>query len=328
MRMGLALWPDRGLLELAELAAVAEDAGFDDLWWPDHYDAREISAVLAMCATRTARIRLGTAVTSPMLRHPALLASMFATLAELSGGRAVAGLGPGGFEVKTELLADPRSPLSATREAVAILRALVRGERYTDTDGLVFPVSGVGLGFTPGFDVPVYLAGRGPRMLELSGEIADGVITHGLAGSYLDLVAERVRVGLERAGRPPTGCDIALMFEVALAERATALDTLRPRCLLMVGGAYDEALIPTYGLNPEEVTRVRAAVRARDPAAPGLISDEMVDAFCLAGPSDWIGRGLSAMADAGMGTAILSPGRGVDAATIVELGNIVKEVAR
>lgn len=94
MRLGLALWPDRDVRELAELAVAAENAGFDDLWWPDHYDAREVSAVLTLCAARTTRIRLGTAVTSPLLRHLGILGSLFASLGEASDGRAVAGLGP------------------------------------------------------------------------------------------------------------------------------------------------------------------------------------------------------------------------------------------
>lgn len=138
MRLGLALWPDRDVRELAELAVAAENAGFDDLWWPDHYDAREVSAVLTLCAARTTRIRLGTAVTSPLLRHPGILGSLFASLGEASDGRAVAGLGPGGFEVKTNLKVTTPSPIAATREAVVILRALLAGERVTIEGGRVF----------------------------------------------------------------------------------------------------------------------------------------------------------------------------------------------
>jgi 5,10-methylenetetrahydromethanopterin reductase len=329
MRLGLALWPDRNAAELAELAVAAEDAGFDDLWWPDHYDARECSAVLALCATRTTRIRLGTAVTSVLLRHPGVLASMFATLNELSGGRAVAGLGPGGFEVKSSLRVSAPSPVTAVRESVEILRALLTGQQVSMPDARQFPVRGARLAFEAGTPVPVYLAGRGPRMLELSGEVADGVITHGLAGPYLDLVRESVARGAARSGRDPGACEVALMFEVALDDDLVrARDALRPRCLYMVGGEYAEELIPLYGLDPEQVKPIRAAVRAGDRDGVGMIDDRMVDAFCIAGPAGRVAEGIVALAEGGIESFIVTPGKGVDAKVILELGKATREVVR
>jgi 5,10-methylenetetrahydromethanopterin reductase len=329
MRLGLALWPDRHAAELAELAVAAEAAGFDDLWWPDHYDARECSAVLALCATRTTRIRLGTAVTSVLLRHPGVLASMFATLNELSGGRAVAGLGPGGFEVKTNLRVRAASPVTAVRESVEILRGLLAGGQVSIPGGRQFPVQGARLAFPAGGDVPVYLAGRGPRMLELSGEVADGVITHGLARPYLDLARQSVAAGAARSGRDPAACEVALMFEVALDEDlARARDALRPRCLYMVGGEYAEELIPLYGLDPVDVQPVRAALRAGDPGAVGMIDDRMVDAFCIAGPAGRVADGMAALAEGGIESFIVTPGKGVDARVILQLGKATREVVR
>jgi 5,10-methylenetetrahydromethanopterin reductase len=327
VNIGLALWPDRELPALAELARVAEGSGFAELWWPDHYDARECSAVLALCAMQTTEIRLGTAVTSPMIRHPALLASLFATLSELSNGRAIAGIGPGGFEVRTELLAMPASPVAATREAVGIVRNLLSGERFSLADGKVFPVANAGLSFRSEHPVPVYLAARGPRMLGLAGEIADGAITHGLAKPYLDLVAERVGAGARVAGRSRTDCVVSVMVEVAIGSPEVAMDALRPRCRLMVGGSYDESLIPLYGLDPGSVGPLRRAVRARDPDAVKLIDDDMIRAFALGGPQGTIVEGLSGLAALGVDAVILSAWRGIDAASIGELGRIAAQVA-
>ena len=89
MRLGLTLWADRDVAALARLAACAERTGFDDVWWPDHYMHRDVGATLTACALATERVRLGTAVTSPLLRHPAVLASLFASLAEIAPGRNV-----------------------------------------------------------------------------------------------------------------------------------------------------------------------------------------------------------------------------------------------
>jgi 5,10-methylenetetrahydromethanopterin reductase len=326
VKIGLALWPDRDLRALAELCRTAERAGFDELWWPDHYDARECSAVLAACVLNSDRMTLGTAVTSPLLRHPAMLASMFATLSEASGGRIVAGLGPGGFEVATELRVTAPRPLGVMRESVAALRALTSGEMFSSEKGRVFPVANAKLAFQAP-SVPIYLAGRGPRMIELAGEIADGVITHGLAAPYLQMVVDRVRRGATRARRDSRACVLSLMLEVAVHhDEDRARDALRPRCLYMVGGEYAKELVPLYGLEPHAVAPVRDAVRARDPNAPKLIDDRMVDAFAIAGPPDRIAEKLAEVGEAGVQSVILSPGRGVDHSTVTALGEATREV--
>lgn len=327
MKLGVALWPDRDVRQLADLAAAAEDAGFDALWWPDHYDARECSAVLALCAVRTRRMQLGTAVTSVLLRHPAMLASMFATLSEMSDGRVVAGLGPGGFEVKTDLAVTTASPLTAMREAVAILRGLCAGERVALGDGRVFPVNGARLKFRPPGRIPIYLAARGLRMTELAGEIADGLITHGLARPYLEAVRARVEAGARRARRPATACETMLMLEVAIDDdRDRARNALRGRSVLMVGGEYADDLIPLYGLDPARVAPVRAAVRARDPTAAERIDDEMVDAFAVGGPPGHVAEQLAAVAGLGIDAFIVSPGQAVDRRAIEHLGQALREV--
>jgi 5,10-methylenetetrahydromethanopterin reductase len=248
-------------------------------------------------------------------------------LAELTGGRAVAGLGPGGFEVKTELRVASRSALAATREAVDIIRHLLNGERLTLDDGRCFPVAGVGLGFRPSHRVPIYLAARGPRMLALAGEVADGAITHGLSAPYLDLVANRVREGAQRSGRDPSECTVLVMVEVAIGPREEALDALRPRCLFMIGGSYDESLIPLYGLDPEPVGRLRVAVREREPTAVDLIDRGMVEAFALGGQPEDIAEGLSRLAAKGVDGVILSAWRGIDADSIAELWRIAELVS-
>jgi 5,10-methylenetetrahydromethanopterin reductase len=325
LRLGLTFWPDRDPRELADLAAAAEDAGFDDLWIPDHYNIRDCGVVLSLCATQTRRLRLGTAVATVLLRHPAILASFFATLDEISDGRAMAGLGPGGFEVKSELAVGTASPLSATREAVQILRALGAGERASLREARVFPVTNAGLAFRRP-PIPIWLAGRGVRMLELAGELADGVITHGMARGYLDLVDQQVTAGATSGGRRREDCQVALMFEMHLDEDLQrARDTLRPGCLVMAGGEYAEALIPRYGLDPAKVAPLRAALRAGDAGAVRLLDDDMVDAFAVGGPPGFVVERLQAIRDAGVNALIVGPGKNADAATIVRLGKVLHE---
>jgi len=161
MRAGIAVWLDRPIVECAEIAAAAEAAGFSDVWLPDHYFLRDAFAAQALMAERTSRVRLGTAVVSPLLRHPTLLASSTATIQELSGGRAVIGIGVGGFEFPTQLGFVIDRPIGLVREAVRIVRAVIRGEEsdvrgrhftamaVVTTEGLEHPHSTATTSFLP-----------------------------------------------------------------------------------------------------------------------------------------------------------------------------------
>jgi 5,10-methylenetetrahydromethanopterin reductase len=307
MDVGLSVWLDRPARDCAAVAVAAEAAGFSTLWVPDHYFLRDSFVALALAAVQTTHIRLGTAVASPLLRHPALLASSFGTLQELSGGRAVAGIGTGGSEFPSQLDLQIRQPLAVVRESVEIVRALLIGDARVQ--GRVFSAIGASLGWQPG-SMPVYLAARGPKMLELSGEIADGVITHGLAPSHLDFALARIKAGAAAANRPGKGSDLVLMFDFELDEdRDAAVQRLRRRCMFMVGGSYAEELIPLYGLDPEQVRPIRAAVSQGEfQTAVDLITPEMVEAFAAAGDEQTLHDTLELLASRGVDGVILSLG--------------------
>jgi 5,10-methylenetetrahydromethanopterin reductase len=278
----LTIQLDRDIRECADLAAAADRAGFDDVWLPDHYFLRETYAALALMAVKTSRIRLGTAVVSAVLRHPALIASATATIDEISDGRAVLGIGPGGHEFAANLGHPITRPLTVTREAIEVVRALLRGQ--TSFAGREFEVTRAQLNWHTR-DIPVYIAARGPKTLELAGAVADGVITHGLAASHMKFVRERIQAGAELAGRDPRECEVCLMFEAELDEDVErAVERLRPRSVIIAGGSYSEDLIPIYGLDPDEVAPLRAAVAAGNlDQAPSLVTPRIVNAFSFAG---------------------------------------------
>ncbi len=348
--LGVTLWADRDVVALARLAACAERTGFDDVWWPDHYMHRDVGATLTACALATQRVRLGTAVTSPLLRHPAALASLFASLAEIAPGRIVAGIGPGGWELPTHLGIHEPKPLTVTRQTVLLLADLLKGRPAAVADPAVadpavpavpavpaatdpaapaasdirFPVTGAQLDFEPPQPIPLYLAARGPRMMSLAGELADGLITHSLSLPFIEHVVERVELGVAASPTParqPGDCSIAVWMEVFLhGDLAHARNVLRPRCKYMVGGEFDPNMIPLYGLDPAEVIPVREAVRRGDPAAHELISDEMVDAFSICGSVPRAADRIDALRAAGVSEIILSFGPGINESEIASVG--------
>lgn len=327
MEVGTSIWLDRPARDCAQIAVAAEEAGFHTLWVPDHYFLRDSFVALALAAEATSEIRLGTSVVSPLLRHPTLLASSFATLHELSGGRAVVGIGTGGAEFPTQLRLPITRPLAMVRETVEIIRALMAGR--ADISGHHFGAIDASLGWRPG-PAPVYLAARGPRMLELSGGIADGVITHGLAQSHLAFARGRLEAGAEKVGRVRDACELGLMFDYEHDDDSqVALDRLRERCMFMVAGSYAEELIPVYGLDPEEVVPIREAVTAGDyERAVSLITNEMVEAFNVGGPEAVLADRLAYLESEGVSFVILSLGGGSAEDAVARMRRAARVVAR
>ena len=137
------------------------------------------------------------------------------------------------------------------REAVAIIRQLGSGRAGFRGDYFSADGSELGWRIDP---PPIFLSARGPRMLELGGEIADGIIVHGIHRDFLDYVRSRVAHGAARSDRDPGECRIAVMLDVEVdGDEAAAIDRLRPRCTLMAGGTYADELIPVYGFDPGAV---------------------------------------------------------------------------
>src|SRR5690625_4004935 len=305
MKIGVTVRLDQPITQAADWAARIEDLGFSGVWLADHYFHRDVSAALGLMAARTERVTLGTAVMSPLLRHPALLASLSASLQEIAPGRFILGLGAGGYEFTSELGMPMKRPLRLTREAVDIVRQLAKGR--SEVTGETFTADGSQLRWTA-TESDLYLAARGPKMLQLAGSVADGVITHGLAPSHVQYVNDNLATGAQ--DRTEGRAEVCIMLDAEIhQDRAAALAALRPRCLTMAAGSYAEELIGVYGLDPDEVLPVRATLRSGDrDAAAAQMTDAMAQAFGLAGPADEVAAGIRTLEDQGVDQVIVSLG--------------------
>jgi 5,10-methylenetetrahydromethanopterin reductase len=228
-RVSVSLPPEGPLSELVEVAVEAEDLGCRTVWVNDDRLQKDVFTVLAAIAQATHEIRLGPGVTNPYSRHPALIATAIATLDELAGGRAVLGLGAGGTNHRA-LGVERRAPASAMREAITIVRGLLAGERVT-VDGRVLHAYEAQLDFVAARpELPVYIGARGPKVLEVAGELADGVIVGNIASTEgWSYALDHVEGGCRRAERDPA--EVALTAWVACAvseDAAAAIDAVRP----------------------------------------------------------------------------------------------------
>jgi 5,10-methylenetetrahydromethanopterin reductase len=226
---GVGLPPSAPVADLVALAEEVERLGYRYLWVNDERLERDPFTVLAAMAQRTDRVRLGPGVTNPYSRHPALIATATATLDELSGGRAVLGLGAGGTNHRA-LGIERKAPVTALRDAIELVRDLWAGSTTT-VEGDVVRAREAKLDFNvqrP--QIPIYIGGRGPRVLELSGEVADGVIVGNVATREGWAYAlDRIAAGAARAGRDVGEIRLtAWLYACVADDEDEALDAIRP----------------------------------------------------------------------------------------------------
>ncbi len=312
---GLLLLPSRPARELATLAARAEALGYDDLWVADERFFRDVYACLAACALTTRRIRLATGVTDPYSRHPALTAMAIATLDELSGGRAVLGLGAGvsGFR---ELGVDASRSAVAIREAVELIRRLLAGETVT-VKGEVVAFHEGRLDFAPPRPaVPIYVASQRAAGCRVAGYLADGAIMQGcVAEPLVRFFRETVTEGTRRAGRDPAAVELVARINVCVADdRRAARDVMRPTIVRsLVAQRPDFFTFTTAGLALPAALRdkVLALPYTHDPtplkAVAPEVPDEFVDAVTLAGPPADVADGVLRLARAGITQLMVFP---------------------
>jgi len=287
--VGVGLLGDRPVTELVRAAREAEAAGCEGVWVPDERFFRDPYATLAGIASGTRRVHVGPCVTDPFVRHPALTAMAIGTINEISGGRAVLGMGTGisGFSA---LGITPQRTLRRMREAIGLIRALLR-DGQAEASGELLRFRGR-LDF-PAQPVPVFIAGRGPRVLELAGEIGDGVIIGSLASpDGLAYAAGRLEAGSRRAGRNAADLRKMIWLHTYVHDDGQAARASARRIIISVLQSSRE-IIGAIGIEiPPDLARVIDGApygyhwNAPDDAL-ALVPEALVDAFTAAGtPED------------------------------------------
>lgn len=220
-RRGAYLIPGADLHAAVNLAQRAEMWGYDSLWVTHGY-GRDSLLVLSAYAQATRSIGLGTGVVPIYPRHPVALAQEALTLAELSEGRFRLGIGVSHRPtMEGSLGLDMHKPLAVMREYVAVLRAALAG-RAEHVGGRFRVRWTSALPRLPG-PPPVLLAGLSPKMLELSGEIADGVVLWLCAPAYIrDVALPAIARGRQKAGKSLEGFEVAAAVPLALTGQADA----------------------------------------------------------------------------------------------------------
>ena len=311
--LGVLLYADYSLAELAALGRLCDGLGYRDFWYTDVRFGRECYLGLAAVAAATGRIQLGPGVTDPFTRHPAITAATIATFDELSGGRALLGLGIGGQGFR-ELGVERRRPVAALRETIEVVRGLWSG-RTVDFQGKVVSLAGGRLGFTPVRDrIPIRIATHGPQIARLAGKIADGVlIANVLLPDVFSFYLDRIREGMDAVGRTLDGFDLGLRVEACISEdHEAAIDVMRRRMAARLIGQYPHwDYLGEMGIVlPEafaEIAGTKDVSLAGEAAA--VMPDEVVDNTVLAGNAEYVAERLARVSRPEIGSITVRPHR-------------------
>ena len=213
-RVALRVPVGRPLPELAAFAARCEQAGFDGVGIHDHPSSgRDAYLALAMAARATHRLQLFPATSSPLVRHPLVLASLAHSLEEIAPGRTYLTVAPG--FISTRSVGKPRATVAFMRAAIRDLRRLLAGE------DVEFGPTSTRLRNRSATPTPVYLLAAGPRMIELAGEMADGVfLMVGLHSAAVGAALRHLEEGARRAGRSLAGFPVVFVVTLGLGSDA------------------------------------------------------------------------------------------------------------
>jgi F420-dependent oxidoreductase-like protein len=316
--LGTFISVGRSLDAALDRVRLAEQLGYHSVY-TTHLAGRDSLTLLAAYAQVTESVQIGTGVLPIYSRTPAATAQQAATIDEIAHGRLTLGIGVSHrVTVENWYGAEIRRPVSEMRQYVAALRAMFRGEEPPESED--FPTRFHFLGMNPRPDLPVYVAALSPKMLELAGEIADGVILWLCNPDYIrDVVVPHVTEGRKRAGRSMDDFDIVAAVPTAVTDevdgaRATLRADLSPYFLL----PFYRKMIERSGYEADVRLFDEAMERGDSSAAAIAISDGFLENLAAIGPPDMAAATVERYRDAGATSPCIGAVPGTDFTSALE----------
>ncbi len=280
--------------DVVSVVKYGEELGYDSAWLSDR--VRDTYVNLTACALATSRIRLLTGMINPYTRHPVINARAVATLDELSNGRMAMGIAVGNMiEMTRDLGFQTKGGSERVREVGLIARQLYEGKTVT-FEGKYFQIHDVKLGMKSRPDIPIYVAGQGPKIMEVAGEIGNGAIIPYTDAKVIEHAKRSVKAGAERASKKFDSINLVSWLPTYITnEKQKVLDSLRGYGALMTLFS-PLPWLESIGMTEEKFDVIRKGYAKGahvDPKleaeyvrkAKGYVTDEIVELFTLIGTS-------------------------------------------
>jgi len=311
IRLGLHMSPPNQTTDQISRAAWAEANGFDSLWIPDGLGRMDGFTMAAGIAPQTEKVRLALGIVPVFTRPAPVIATSAMTMTHLAPGRFVLGLGSSSHTMIERWYGTPfEKPLTRVRETTELVRRVLAGER-TDYDGRTIRSHAFRLGMAPASPVPIHLAALRPRMLELAGEIGDGVILNLVPLSLLPRMLEHVDTGAKRSGRRLEDLEIAVfLYTFATGEVETA-----EREMANIAAGYFSTPVYSDFLRwmgfEREADQILEGFRERDRSKTlSAFSPEVLHELGIIGSAEACRATVAAYVRAGVTTPVLAAGAG------------------
>jgi len=305
MDFGVVLQTDPPASKVVELAKMAEGLGFSHAWTFDsHVLWQEPYVIYSRILAETENMIVGPMVTNPGTRDWTVLASLFATLDEMYGPRTICGMGRGDSALR--YIGKKPKTLATMVESMRVIKGLVAGEEV-DYNGQKLEIPWI----EDGWDLPMWVAGYGPKALEVIGSHADGFILQLADPQVLEWTMGAVRDAARTAGRDPDAITICV---VAPAYVGNDIGHQREQLRWFGGmvGNHVADMVKRYGDDTSKVPKVLSDyIRARegydyehhgkaDNPSTDFVPDEIVDRFCVLGDASQHIEKLSLLKDMGV----------------------------
>src|SRR3954453_12345290 len=297
--LGTFISVGRSLDAALDRLRLAEQLGYHSVF-TTHVAGRDSLTVLAAYANSSQSVQIGTGVLPIYSRTPVATAQQAITIDEMSAGRLTLGIGVSHrVTVENWYGSEIGKPVSEMRDYVAVLRAIFAGEDPPESEKFSTRFRFLGVESRP--ELPIYVAGLSPKMLELAGELADGVVLWLCNPEYIrDMVVPHVREGRRKAGKDLKGFDIVAAIPTAVTDevdgaRATLRADLRPYFLL----PFYRKMIERSGYDADVRLFDEAMERGDDGAAATAISDGFLENLAAIGPPDIAAAAVERYREAG-----------------------------
>ena len=314
-RVALYLQDAHSLQEGIKLVQYAEEKGFEAVWQAESRLVRDAIVPMAAFAATTTKIKVASGVTNNWTRNIGLLAATFLTLDDLAQDRIICGIGAWWDPLASEVGINRRKPLSAMRETIEVLRPLLNLETVT-YDGEFHHVDGITLDVVHGRkeprNVPIYIGATGMKMMEMTGEIADGACLNYLVHPKYNLEAvDALERGAKKAGRSIDDIDRPqLMICSVDYDREKALNKARKMMVQYLG--QQPHLMKASGVSQELLDEIHQVLTwpATDEeieAAMHLVPDDVVQMCTASGSPEEVKAKVREYIDNGATCPILYP---------------------
>ena len=320
-RFALYLQDKHNMQYEMEMVRYAEQRGFSEIWQADTRLARDCIVMMSAFLANTRRLRFGSGVLPIWTRNPAVIAATWSSMWELGGkvddrSRVMLGLGAWWEPIASRVGVRRERPLKAMREHVEAIRQLFTMQEVTYHGDFVHLDKirlDVAYGDTSPRDIPIYIGATGEKMLELSGEICDGVVLNYVVSvDYIKRAIGFVHKGAEKAGRNPAEIDLPELMVCCLSDENPAAAMAEGKKLVAYYLATEPHIMKASGVSEELLEKVQSILTwpAREEdyiRAAREIPDEVVRRLMAVGTSAECRAKVKEYIDAGVTCPILFP---------------------